>query len=79
MSGHRIPSLINGSAGRPGLALAGKKSTCKGCGREILKGEKCVDIPNPRAAFASSKRFCCNCFKEIIAKTKQELATFEVV
>jgi hypothetical protein len=74
---NKIPSLINGSAGRPTLATAGKQCKCKGCGAEIVKGEKCFDIPNPRESFANSRRFCQVCFKVVLTKTKDDLAEFE--
>ena len=49
MSKNSIPSLINGSAGVPKVATAGKECLCRGCGASISKGEKCFDIPNPRS------------------------------
>lgn len=73
MSKNKIPSLINGSAGSPKLEIVGKKSDCKGCGGGIAKGEKCFDIPNPRKAFSSSRRFCLSCFKHVLEKTAQHL------
>jgi hypothetical protein len=77
MSLSKIPSLINGSAGKPTVATAGKKCPCVGCGAAIIKGEKCFDIPNPRTAFSNSRRFCADCFKSVLAKTKADLAKLE--
>ena len=77
MSGSKIPSLINGSAGRPTTATAGKKCECKGCGADIIMGEKCYDIPNPRASFSNSKRFCAACFNKVLVKTKADVAALE--
>lgn len=79
MSPNSIPSLINGSAGRPRLATAGKKCECKGCHASISKSEKCFDIPNPSTAYANTRRFCPACFKEVIAKTKLDIAKFEAM
>ena len=79
MSGNRIPSLINGSAGRPKKVVAGKKSMCRGCKSDIIKDEKCFDVPNPRSSFASSKRFCIVCFKRILEKTKEDTMSFELL
>ena len=79
MSGNKIPSLINGSAGRPKIAIALKKCPCRGCGQDILKGQECFDIPNPRSSFSSSKRYCKDCFQKIIAKTKQDIVSFETM
>jgi len=73
MSKNRIPSLINGSTGRPVLATAGKMCGCKGCLGQISKGEKCFDIPNPHTAFSNSRRFCATCFKAILTKTRADI------
>jgi hypothetical protein len=70
----RIPTLINGSLGRPQLATAGKKCVCSLCRSDIHKGDKCYDVPNPRAAFSAKRRFCISCFKEIVLKTETDLA-----
>ena len=79
MSQNRIPSLINGSAGRPVVATAGKKCECAGCDAAIVKGEKCFDIPNPRTAFSNSRRFCQACFKLVLAKTMADVAKLEAM
>lgn len=79
MSGNKIPSLINGSTGRPETSVAGKKTPCRGCGKAIVKGEKCVDVPNPRSPFSASRRFCGDCFKKIIAKTKNDVMGLETI
>jgi hypothetical protein len=77
MLSNKIPSLINGSAGRPTLKTAGKKCDCVGCGGGIIKGEKCFDIPNPRTSFSNPRRFCVECFRQVLAKTKADLVEFE--
>ena len=79
MSQNKIPSLINGSAGRPVFAAAGRKCPCIGCGNSIVKGENCFDIPNPRKAFSHSKRFCLSCFKVVLAKTRTDVDEFETM
>jgi hypothetical protein len=76
---NRIPSLINGSAGRPTLETAGKKGACAGCDAEIVKGEKCFDIPNPRTAFSNTKRYCIECFGIALTKTKVDIVQFEAL
>lgn len=73
MSRNSIPSLINGSAGRPEATVAGKGCPCRGCKSTIAKGEKCFDIPNPRTAFGNSKRFCHSCFRRVLEKTQADL------
>ena len=79
MSPNRIPSLINGATGRPKSKIAGRKCECKGCGAEIVKGEKCFDIPNPHESFSNSRRFCQTCFKAVVAKTKLDIASLEAM
>ena len=79
MSPNSIPSLINGSAGRPAVAIAGKRSDCKGCHASISKGEKCFDIPNPSTAYGNPRRFCLTCFKDVIAKTKADIIKLEAM
>jgi len=59
------------------MVVAKKKCPCRGCNQDILSGEKCFDVPNPRSAFSSSRRFCCECFKIVIIKTKQDVANLE--
>jgi len=76
---NRIPSLINGATGRPKSKIAGRKCECKGCGAEIVKGEKCFDIPNPHESFSNSRRFCQTCFKAVVAKTKLDIASLEAM
>jgi hypothetical protein len=79
MSNNKIPSLINGSAGQPTVAIAGKKCDCVGCDAAIVKGEKCFDIPNPRTAFSNSRRFCSACFKIVLFKSKADVAKLEAL
>ena len=79
MPGNKIPSLINGSAGKPKKTVALRKTSCRGCGQNILKDEQCFDIPNPRSSFASSKRFCKHCFQKIVAKTRQDIINLETM
>src|SRR5579862_7229507 len=58
---HHEPLIINGFAGVPKAAVAGKACSCRGCEAAIIKGEKCFDVPNPREAFSNSRRFCVAC------------------
>jgi hypothetical protein len=79
MTQNSIPSLINGAAGKPVLAEAGKKCTCKGCGSVITMGEKCFDIPNPHTAHSNSRRFCASCFAAVIKRTKADIEKLETL
>ena len=73
MPNNRVSSLINGSLGRPKIAIAGKRCNCSKCDAAIHKDEKCYDIPNPHAPFSAKRRFCISCFREILDKTETDL------
>jgi hypothetical protein len=77
MSKAQIPSLINGSAGKPKMIQVKQKCPCRGCGKEMIKGEFCFSIPNPRASFSNARRFCESCFRDVLAKTKADVAELE--
>lgn len=79
MAQNKIPSLVNGSTGRPTAAIAGKRCGCAGCSAPIIKGEKCFDIPNPRSAFSNSRRFCSSCFTMILTKTRADIVKLETM
>lgn len=66
-------SLISGSSGTPKLVIAKRKSRCKKCGKEIINGEKCCDIPKIGSGFSSVRRFCLECFKRIIERTELDI------
>jgi hypothetical protein len=68
-----VPSLINGSTGKPELASCGKSCPCRGCEIDLPKGARCFDVPNPRTKFASSRRFCPACFQLILEKTRRDI------
>jgi hypothetical protein len=71
-----VPSLINGSAGKPKLVTAGKRCECRSCGGEFSKGDHCVIVPNPRT-MGSDKRFCRECFLLVLEKTRRDVAVLE--
>lgn len=71
----KCPSLITGNHGKPVFKICGRKTTCKRCKNEILKGERCVDIPKPGSF--GGRRVCCNCLQEMICKSRQDLDKLE--
>jgi hypothetical protein len=73
----RSPQFCVGK--QPAVAIAGKKCECTGCGAAIVKSERCFDIPNPRAAFSNPRRFCQECFKIVLAKTRTDVAKLEAI
>ncbi len=71
-----VPSLINGSAGKPKLATVGKKCECRTCAATFAKGDRCAVIPNPRS-MQSDKRLCESCFRLVLQKTRTDLAKLD--
>lgn len=67
----KTPSLIGGKNGRPKRVLVERKSECARCGDDISAGVECIAIPQS-GAFSSAKRFCDECFSNILAKTAED-------
>lgn len=42
-------------------------------------GEKCYDVPQPQKKFASTRRFCSICFRNVLQQTKQDLVDLETL
>lgn len=72
----RVPSLIGSTLGTPKRVTVEKKSTCKRCGADLVKGTECYAIPQLGGSFANYKRYCDACFKTILEKTKSDLDQF---
>ena len=68
-----VPSLINGSAGKPKLAIVGRKCECRACAATFAKGDRCAIFPNPRS-MQSDKRLCRLCFGLVLQKTQSDLS-----
>jgi len=71
----KCPSLITGNNGKPKLKIAGRKSKCKRCGNEILKGDLCVSIPKPGTFI--KRTFCLDCLSKIIMQSRRDLDKLE--
>jgi len=71
----KCPSLVTGNHGRPSFKIAGKKSKCKRCGVEILKGDRCVNIPIP--ASMGRRTYCCSCLLDFIKQSRKDLDILE--
>jgi len=69
----RVPSLIGGSNGKPKRGVAKRSCKCARCGETIASGQRYVAIPKLGGGFAYSKRYCDECFQEILAKTTVDL------
>jgi hypothetical protein len=75
----KTPSLIGSSLGRPRSAVAGRSSPCSRCEKYIAMGVKCYDVPQPQKKFASTRRFCASCFRDVLEQTKCDLAAAEAL
>lgn len=69
----KTPSLIGGKNGRPKCILVERKSECARCKDEISAGVECIAIPQNNGPFSSPKRFCKECFANILLKTSEDL------
>jgi len=75
----KTPSLIGSSLGRPQSAVAKKCSPCSRCDVDITMGEKCYDVPQPKMKFASTRRFCAACYREVLLQTRRDLTEMEAL
>lgn len=75
----KTPSLIGSSLGRPRTAVAKKSSPCSRCHTDITMGQKCYDIPQPQKKFASTRRFCATCYRDVLQQTKRDLTEVEAL
>jgi hypothetical protein len=69
----KIPSLISGSSGNPTVAIAKRLRPCSRCEHQILKGEKCFEVPIPGQGFSNKRTFCLECFGEVIEQSRNDL------
>ncbi len=42
-------------------------------------GVKCYDVPQATKKFASTRRFCTSCFRDVLEQTKRDLAAVEAL
>ena len=68
-----VPSLIGSSNGKPKRVDVLRKSECKRCGKDLFKGDNCVEIPKVGGAHTNQKRYCDDCYKAILDKTEKDL------
>jgi len=75
----KTPSLIGGSLGRPVCTIAGRACSCSRCQTDIVKSEKCYDVPQPQKQFSNSRRFCVSCFKQVLKKSEEDLKALDTL
>ena len=68
-----VPSLIGSTLGTPRRVPVKRKSDCRRCGAPIVAGQNCVAIPQLGGGFTNLGRYCEECFKAILEKTKTDL------
>lgn len=68
-----VPSLIGGSNGRPRIVKVKRKCNCHRCKVEIMSGSDCICIPKIGGAYNSPKRYCKDCYKDILTKSVSDL------
>ena len=73
----KIPSLITGSSGKPVKVVAKRQRPCSRCSCSISSGNSCFEVPKVGGGFSSRKTFCKDCFKEVLEKTKEDVAQLE--
>lgn len=69
----KTPSLIGLSNGRPERVVVKKKCKCHRCGCDIECGQDCFGIPKLKSGFSTPKRYCRECFHNILDKTYSDL------
>lgn len=69
----KTPSLIGSSNGRPKRITVERRSECCRCHKDICPGQDCFGIPKASSGFSSIKRYCKECFQNVIAQTYRDL------
>jgi hypothetical protein len=69
----KTPSLIGSSNGRPKRVTVVRKSECCRCHGDIQPGQDCFGIPKAGSGFSSVKRFCKECFQNVLVQTNKDL------
>lgn len=69
----KTPSLIGSSNGRPKRVVVERKSECCRCHGEINPGQDCFGIPKAGSGFSTVKRFCKECFRNVLTQTHKDL------
>jgi hypothetical protein len=54
-----------------------KSAPCSRCEVQIVMGEQCYDVPQPSKKFRNTRRFCRDCFKDVLAETRKDLDQLE--
>jgi len=74
-----VPSLIGSTMGKPRRVSVARKSECKRCGELLEVGKNCIAIPKLGGSFQNLKRYCDECFHNILKKTQTDLDTLRKI
>lgn len=66
----KVPSLIS-AHGAVKFATSGKKSPCKRCREDLVKGETCVRVGE--AGGQGHRTYCLTCFSDVVTQTQTDL------
>ncbi len=73
------PSLIGSTLGKPRRDHVLKKSKCKRCSGTIDAGTDCIGIPQLGGSFQPLRRYCEDCYKQILAKTQTDIEALKAL
>lgn len=71
----KTPSLVCGTAGKPRIVFAKGTRHCKRCETKLIRATKCIEIPIPGSL--GRKTYCCDCFLDMITKSREDLDLLE--
>lgn len=66
----KTPSLVS-AHGAVKMDTSGKRSPCKRCGEDLLKGQACVRVAMPDGR--NGRTYCLDCFSEVLEQTQADL------
>lgn len=69
----KTPSLIGSTLGAARKCVVQRSCSCNRCKGNIEKDVSCYEIAQLGGSFSSYKRYCDDCFRTIIEKTKADL------
>lgn len=69
----KTPSLIGSTNGRPRRVIVERKCRCCRCKCDIEIGTDCYGIPHLGSGFHPIKRYCGDCYKQVLEQTERDL------
>ena len=75
----KTPSLIGSSNGRPKRVVVMRTSECCRCHGAIKPGDDCFNIPRAGQGFSTEKRYCNDCYGNVLDQTQKDLAELRTI